>query len=167
MCSVKVRASLVAQMVKNSPAGRETWVRSLDWDDPLEEDRAIYSSTLAWESPWTEEPGGLQSMRLQRVRHDWVTKHCEGESCSIVSDSLRPHDYTVHGILQARIQDWVAIPFSRVSSQHRDWTQVSCVASIMWVFIRSLNHWDVLQLFKYRHEMVCLCSWIQETEVLD
>ena len=58
-------ASLVAQMVKNPPTMRETWVRSLGWEDPLEEGMAIHSSILAWRIPWTEEPGGLQSMGSQ------------------------------------------------------------------------------------------------------
>ena len=60
------RASLVAQLVKNSPAMQETWVWSLDWEDSLEKEMATHSSTLAWRIPWTEEPGGLQSMGLQR-----------------------------------------------------------------------------------------------------
>ena len=63
-------ASLVAQMVKNPPAVRETWVQSLDWEDPLEEGMETPSSTLAWRIPWTEEHGGLQSMVLQRIGHD-------------------------------------------------------------------------------------------------
>ena len=49
----------------------EMWVRFLGWEDPLEEGMATYSSILAWRIPWTEEPGGLQSIRLQRVRHNW------------------------------------------------------------------------------------------------
>ena len=61
----------MAQTVKNLPTTRETWVRSLGWDDPLEEDMATHSSILAWRIPWTEEAGGLQSMGLQRVRHDF------------------------------------------------------------------------------------------------
>ena len=52
----------------------ETWVRSLGLDDHLEKEMATHSSVLAWEMPWTEEPGGLQSMGLQRVGHDLVTK---------------------------------------------------------------------------------------------
>ena len=64
------KASLVAQMLKNLPAMHETWVRSLGWEDPLEEGMATHSSILAWRIRWTEEPGGLQSMGLQRVRHD-------------------------------------------------------------------------------------------------
>ena len=67
--------SLVAQLVKNLPAMWEACVWSLGWEDPLEESMATHSSILAWRIPWTEEPGGIQSMGLQRVRHDWVTKH--------------------------------------------------------------------------------------------
>ena len=55
-------ASLVAQTVKNLPAVQETWVQSLDREDPLEKEMAIHSSILAWKIPLTEEPDGLQSM---------------------------------------------------------------------------------------------------------
>ena len=54
--------SLVAQMVKNPPAMRETWIRSLGWEDLMEKGKATYSNTLAWRIPWTEESGGLQFM---------------------------------------------------------------------------------------------------------
>ena len=57
-------------MVKNPLAMQETQARSLGWEDPLEKGMAIHSSILAWRTPWTEEPGGLQSMGLQRVGHD-------------------------------------------------------------------------------------------------
>ena len=57
-------------MVKRLPTMRETWVRSLGQEDPLEKERATHSSILAWKIPWTEEPGRLQSMGSQRVRHD-------------------------------------------------------------------------------------------------
>ena len=57
-------------MVKNLPAMWETWVRSLGQEDPLERGTATHSSVLAWRIPMTEEPGGLQSMGLQRVGHD-------------------------------------------------------------------------------------------------
>ena len=56
-------------MVKNQPSIQEMRVRSLDWEDSLEEEMATHSSILAWEIPWTEEPGGLQSMGSQTV-HD-------------------------------------------------------------------------------------------------
>jgi len=52
----------MAQTVRNLPAMREIWVQSLSWEDPLEKGRATHSSILAWRIPWTEEPGGLQSM---------------------------------------------------------------------------------------------------------
>ena len=55
---------------KNPPAMQETWVLSLGWEDPLEEEIATNSSIFAWRIPWTEEPGGLQSMGSQRVRRD-------------------------------------------------------------------------------------------------
>ena len=67
-------ASLVSQMVKNPSAMRETWVRSLGWEDPLEEVMAT-PVFLPGESPWTKEPGGLQSVGLQRVRYDWACMH--------------------------------------------------------------------------------------------
>ena len=59
----------------NASAMWETWVWSLGWEDPLEEGMANHSSILPRESPWTEEPGGLQSIGLQRIGHDWSTKH--------------------------------------------------------------------------------------------
>ena len=63
-------APLVAQTIKNLPAIQETWVQSLGEGDSLEKEMATYSSILAWRIPWTEEPGGLQSLGSQRVGHD-------------------------------------------------------------------------------------------------
>ena len=105
--------SLVALMVKHLPTMQETWVQSLGQEDPLEKEISTHSSTLAQKIPWTEEPSRLQSMGSQRVGHDWVTS---------LSLSYR------HGILQARILEWIACPFSRGSSQPKDWTQVSLIA---------------------------------------
>ena len=62
--------SLVAQTVKRLSTMQETRVRALGWEDPLEKEMAIHSSTIAWKIPWTEEPGRLQSMGSQRVGHD-------------------------------------------------------------------------------------------------
>ena len=61
--------SLLAQMVKNLPAMQ---IQSLGWEDPLEKGMATHSSIRAWEILWTEEPGRLQSIGLQRVRHNWA-----------------------------------------------------------------------------------------------
>ena len=63
---------MVAQTVKNLPAMQDTQIQSLGQEDSLEKAIAIHSSILAWEIPWTEEPGGWQSLGLQRVGHDWV-----------------------------------------------------------------------------------------------
>ena len=60
----------MAQMIKNLPAVQEIWVQSLGQEDPPEKEMATHSNTLAWKSPWMEEPGGLQSMGSQRVGHD-------------------------------------------------------------------------------------------------
>ena len=62
------------QWIKNPPAMQETQVQSLGGEGPLEKEMATHSSVLAWEIPWTEEPGGLQFMGSQRVRHDLATK---------------------------------------------------------------------------------------------
>ena len=71
--SLVIRASLVAQMVKNPPAMQETWVWSLVGKIPLEKGIATHSSILAWRIPWTEEYGGQRSMGSQRVGHNWET----------------------------------------------------------------------------------------------
>ena len=75
LCIAKIALWIfpVAQTVKNLPARKETWVWSLGQKDPLEKGMATHSSILAWRIPWTEEPGGPQSMGSQRVRHDRVT----------------------------------------------------------------------------------------------
>ena len=198
-------ASLMAQKVKNPPAMWETWVWFLSWEVPLEEGMATHWSILTWRIPWTEELARLQSMKSQRVGHDWATKHstahrpvlqyfipnrknhwnpqvgqmritCEilkytdfwclpqtikseslkwdpgisilrsnlfasiYESRSVVSDSLQPH-----GLLQARILEWVVFPFSRESSQLRDRTQVSHIAGgffISWATREAQEYWN-------------------------
>ena len=124
--------------------------RSLGEEDPLGKEMATHSSILAWEIPWTEEPGGLQSMKSQKchARHSdkqqpqampcvkwweyisffffFLGIHFKvAQLCLTLCD---PMDYTAKGILQARILEWVAFPFSRGSSQPRDQTQVSCIS---------------------------------------
>ena len=64
----------MAEMVKNLPTMQDTLICSLGWEDLLEKGMFTHSSILAWRIPWTEEPGGLQSMQLQRVGHDLATK---------------------------------------------------------------------------------------------
>ena len=64
---------MMAQRVKHLPAMRETWVRSLGQEDPLEKEKATHSGTLVWKTPWTEKPGRLQSIGSQKIGHDWAT----------------------------------------------------------------------------------------------
>ena len=81
-------------MVKNPLPMQEMGVRSLGWEDLLEKEMTPHSSILAWEIPCTEEPGGLQSVGLQRVRHDLVTKqqqHMHICSLFIISDCTVGH----------------------------------------------------------------------------
>ena len=68
---------------------QETGVRALGWEDPLEEEAATHSSILAWKIPWTEEPGGLQSMGSQRVEHDLVTKQQQQQDEGVVSRKIQ------------------------------------------------------------------------------
>ena len=68
--ALSLLVSLGAQIVKNLPATQESWVQSLGWEDPLEKGMATYSSIRAWRTSWTDEPGRVQSMGSQRVRHD-------------------------------------------------------------------------------------------------
>ena len=70
MYDFMIRTSLVAQRAKPLSTMWETRVRALGWEDTLEKEMAIHSSTIAWKIPWTEEPGRLQSMGSQRVGHD-------------------------------------------------------------------------------------------------
>ena len=89
--------SQVAQWVKNLPAvleTKQTWVRSLGQEDPLEEGIATYSSILAWRILWTEEPGRLQSMGSQRVRHDW-----SNWACIHAADGVKIALITVGGVI--------------------------------------------------------------------
>ena len=84
-------SSLVAQLVKNLPAMQDTWIQSLGWEDLLEKGMATHSNILSWRIPWTEELGGLQSMGLQRVGHNWAIKH--STACvSLVAQMVKnPH----------------------------------------------------------------------------
>ena len=68
-----MRASPVAQQIKDPPAMQETWIQSLGREDPLDKGIPTHFSIHAWRIPWTEEAGGLQPMGLQRVGHNWVT----------------------------------------------------------------------------------------------
>ena len=68
---------------------QETWVRSLGGEDPLEEGMATHSSILAWRIPWTEEPGGLQTTELQRIRHNWATLRAQTTLGSVSREAMK------------------------------------------------------------------------------
>ena len=119
-------------MVKNSPVMQGPWVQYLGWEDSLEKATATHSSILAWRIPWTEEPGGLQSMGLQRVGHDW------GLSLAFT--------FHVH---------WVGMPSNHLILCHPLHFLPSIFPSIS-VFCNELVHWNysaIVQLkflkFKY------------------
>ena len=86
----------MAQTLKHLPVVRETRVPSLGWEDPLEKEKAAHSSILAWEIPWTEEPGGLQSMGSQKLRQDLATKQQELLS-EYLSTEYTPHSLHLSG----------------------------------------------------------------------
>ena len=68
---------------KNLPLGQKTWIQSLGWEDLMEKETATHSSILSWEIPWSEEPGRLRSMGLQRGRHSLATEHAHSYSSLI------------------------------------------------------------------------------------
>ena len=116
-----------------------------------------HSSTIAWKTPWMEEPGRLQFMGSHRVRHDWVielnwTNKCVcvcvcvlvAQSCLTLYDPMdcsRPCS-CIHGILQARRVEWVVIPFSRGSSHSKDQTWVSCIAGGFFIIWATREAWE-------------------------
>ena len=107
-CILPCVASLVAQMVKNLPAMQNTWIRSLGREDTSEKGMATHSSILGWRIPWTEEPGGLQSMGSQRVGHNWSGLSCtEARMTSHSSVYQNFFRYTRYWCSKARSQQTV------------------------------------------------------------
>ena len=101
--------SLMAQTIKCLPTVRETRVWSLGREDPLEKALATHCSTLAWKIPWTEEPGRLQSMGLQRVGHNWATSlhfFTHGLKRREIRNSNNTKAYTVKGNLTREAQEY-------------------------------------------------------------
>ena len=108
MFSTMLWASLVAQMVKNLPAVQETQVQSLGQEDPLKKGMATHWSILAWRISWTEERGGLQFVRFQRVRHDWVTNTFHFNTSYFRHCAVSFHWYE----WVYRAKQWKILPFS-------------------------------------------------------
>ena len=133
-------ASLVAQMVKNPPAVWDTWVQSLGLEDPLEEGMAMHSSILAWRIPWTEEPGRLQFMGSQRVRHNWVAKH-----------STAQHRYSYYSFFCLFTDNYSFLWLSKHKSfdqQHTDKKRRSCVHVTGFVTTR-LHCYNLIDQYYY------------------
>ena len=81
-------------MVKNLPAKQKTWVQSLDWEDPLEQEMATHSGILAWEIPWAEKTGRLQFLGLQRVGHNLATKQQQQRKIKTILGILKRMNFT-------------------------------------------------------------------------
>ena len=113
-------ASLVAQRVKCLPAIQETWVQSLGWEDTLEKEIATHTSILAWRIPWIEEPGGLQSMGSQRVRHNWATNtHTHTHTHIITSGELMLTNHRIQTTHLDGLASWWARNHSWFSLLHQ------------------------------------------------
>ena len=152
----------MAQLVKNPPTMRETWVWSLGWEDPLEKGMATHSIFWPGESHGVYSPWGCKESdmteRLSQTQKEnmgslelenslcysggpcWLSvlyvKVLVAHLCLTLCDPMNcsPPGSSVHGFSQARILEWVAIPFSRGSSWHRDWTWLSCIAGGCFTF---------------------------------
>ena len=136
----------VAQRVKHLPAMQETRVWSLGWEDPLEKEMATHSNVLAWRIPWTKEPGGLQSMGLQRVQHDWVT-------------SLSLSFQWVYSSFQGHFnhQLWIADLYSLFSFPIWEGALYFFVVDLRIQFILDLSSlWKICITITISHSAVCL-----------
>ena len=106
--------------MRNLPVMQETWVLSLVWEDPLEEEMAIHSSILAWRIPWPKEPVRLPSTRLQRARHDWATNisyvffpSLPSRQPSLCVQSLALDEFAIHKCGSCLLIIWCSGMFSR------------------------------------------------------
>ena len=131
-----IEAALVAQMVKNLPAMQETWVWFLCCENPLEKGMSIHSSNLAWTIPWTEEPGRLHSLGLQRVRHDWATNTFTFHGRFIPSVLRNLHTVFHNGYISLHShQQCRKVLFSSQLSQHSmfiDFLMMAILTVVRW-----------------------------------
>ena len=138
---------VLAQTVKRLSTMRETWVQSLGWEDPLEKEMAIHSSSIAWKIPWTEEPDRLQSMGSQRVRHDWATSlsftfkvYWNVKTCSFIQHALRRKGSMLFvNITNQMTKMWVKLIHKQVSDQlHMALLQYQCYFLLSSIIPRQL-----------------------------
>ena len=155
-------ASLVAQIVKRLPAVWETRVRFLGWEDTLEKEMATHSSTLAWKIPWTEEPGRLQFMGSQRVRHDWVTSlSLSLNGAQKTNPSLTfPSNYC---IVCYNRRGWQEFPAPHLLTPYDN---VLCSFTFLWIFITKATFSILCCFFKKNilAILISLSSKIQKIE---
>ena len=144
----------MAQRVKNMPKMQEmqeTWVPSLGWEDPLEEEMATHSNILAWKIPWTEKPGGLQPKGSQRVEHNWVTKHAHREKVGLLiirhgsPRFLKSKSSSVTQTHCEQVSTWIVLPHPIETwgtesrwNWHKPEAQAPCYAA-MKSFVTSLE----------------------------
>ena len=140
--------SLVAQTVECLSTMWETRVRSLGHEDPLEKKMAPHSSTIAWKIPWTEEPGRLQSMESQRVRHDWVTYFHNLYFSPPSPPTLSPNKYT---LLKCHRASLVA-------------QMVKCLPAMLETWVWSLGWEDPLEkeMSTYSSILAWKIPWMEE-----
>ena len=123
--SYPLRDFPVAQMVKHLSTMWETQVQSLGWEDPLEKEMAIHSSTIAWKIPWTEEPGRVQSVGSQRVGHDWTF-----QSLSQILIWERVLVYPPHRLIEIRLGASQTCPSSEIPFLEKELPKASTTATL-------------------------------------
>ena len=142
------RASLLAQWLRihlPMQETQETRIRSMAWDDPLEEGTATYSSILSWRIPWTEEPGGLQSIESERVWHDWsdlADMHAslpKGYICYTLSSQSRDRTLQADSLLS----EPPGKPLALLALEQIIWLG----KSKEWKFKDTLSNWKSLHIF--------------------
>ena len=147
-------------MVKNLSAMQETRAVSLGWDDPLEKWMANQSSILAWRIPWTEEPGGLQSMGTQAVGHDWVTnieliKNLEPSEAHRANSELNVTRTYQEDPGSQELQESTMHPFPSslvLATGPPRYTGLSLLVLIAWLFWPLLKHRDC-----WLYTVLCYC----------
>ena len=137
---MKTKASLVAQTVECLSAMQETWVRSLGWEDPLETEMAIHSSTIAWKIPWTEEPCRIQSMGSKRVGHDWATSLRLPSTSPSILDMLVSSAWSVVVMITIVILTLIQSIDSNLESFSSQFSDLAH-ASFGWPYCRILLLW--------------------------
>ena len=144
------RASLVAQTVKNLPAMQETWVSSLGRENCLEKRMvATHSSILAWRIPWTEEPGGLQSMGSQRVGDNWATDISHFTQIHFVAWQKLTH-HCKASILKNNFNQKQKIPHATLHSQKKNF------------LIKKKKSYKIQPIYQFSQ---CICRILSADEV--